>query len=230
MTKRLPRITLCQRTGCHHLLPVDTPSRIRYCGKRCADAQWKVEHREERNAAARAWASANPEKRREIQARYAETHAEEIAKARREARASGRYTETYRAWRATARGQVVMRNHTLRARYGIEVEQYDLMLREQGGHCRLCPRTPEDEGRALAVDHDHACCPGRKSCGRCLRGLLCTSCNNRLAAVENPDEEWIATARAYLAEARTVGDAKPYLMKTSGPSERRLGVSVAGCC
>ena len=29
----------------------------------------------------------------------------------------------------------------------------------------------------LAVDHDHACCPGPTSCGQCVRGFLCPGCN-----------------------------------------------------
>jgi hypothetical protein len=31
--------------------------------------------------------------------------------------------------------------------------------------------------RERCQDHDHACCPGHRSCGRCLRGLLHPNCN-----------------------------------------------------
>ena len=67
-----------------------------------------------------------------------------------------------------------------RKAYGLEPSQYEALLAAQEGGCRICSRSPEENGRALAVDHDHACCPGSTSCGRCIRGLLCSLCNRAL--------------------------------------------------
>ena len=74
--------------------------------------------------------------------------------------------------------QCQRRDEMLRNRYGIHVSDYETMLATQDGRCALCPATPN--GRAFHVDHDHGCCSGRKTCGRCVRGLLCGRCNQRL--------------------------------------------------
>jgi hypothetical protein len=34
------------------------------------------------------------------------------------------------------------------------------------------------------IDHDHACCPGSASCGRCARGVICHRCNTLAGFVE----------------------------------------------
>jgi hypothetical protein len=65
-------------------------------------------------------------------------------------------------------------------RYSLEDGQYDKILEAQGGGCGWCGRPPRKDGRRLARDHDHSCCPGKTSCGKCVRGLLCWSCNKAL--------------------------------------------------
>lgn len=69
-----------------------------------------------------------------------------------------------------------MRKKMLRRDYNMTVEQYEELLAAQGGVCAICGEANKD-GRNLAVDHDHSCCPGKKSCGKCIRGLLCSTCN-----------------------------------------------------
>jgi hypothetical protein len=81
---------------------------------------------------------------------------------------------------ATTRHRAAHPGYDTQWRYGVS---YDDMLTAQDGHCAICPTTPEQNGKALAVDHDHECCPGRRSCGKCVRGLLCDRCNRQLPSV-----------------------------------------------
>lgn len=82
-------------------------------------------------------------------------------------------------------------NRMLRSKFHITVDDYDRIYTEQEGQCGICgKRQPGSEyrvsgvGHRLAVDHDRRCCPGEKSCGRCVRGLLCVGCNPQLGFFE----------------------------------------------
>jgi hypothetical protein len=81
-------------------------------------------------------------------------------------------------------------------RYGITKEQYDQMLELQDGHCAICSATPDEVG-TLCVDHDHSCCPGERTCGKCLRALLCPRCNTAIGLFDD-DVERIQNAGRYV--------------------------------
>lgn len=81
-------------------------------------------------------------------------------------------------------------------RYNLTGAGYNCMLSDQNYVCAICSKPPGK--RALAVDHDHQCCDGSYSCGKCIRGLLCTGCNTRLGFLEANDG-WLALAVAYVA-------------------------------
>lgn len=91
----------------------------------------------------------------------------------------------------------------LRRLYGLNSDEYERLLAAQDGVCAICGVPPQV--RRLAVDHDHACCPGETSCGKCVRGLLCTPCNVRVGVLENVT--WVEGANAYLkrTERRDAG-------------------------
>ncbi len=60
--------------------------------------------------------------------------------------------------------------------YNLTIEQYDLILWNQGGVCSIC-KNPPKEGKKLQVDHNHTT--------GSVRGLLCSRCNWLVGALED---------------------------------------------
>lgn len=79
--------------------------------------------------------------------------------------------------------------------FSITQQDYENILALQNHRCALCQKDRCITGKNFAVDHDHDCCPGDRSCGECIRGLLCSApCNWGLEMNrEKPQQE------AYLA-------------------------------
>jgi len=89
-------------------------------------------------------------------------------------------------------------------RYGLTQQQFDWLLEAQDYACAMCHR-PFGEG-VIFIDHDHNCCDTEQSsCGKCIRGLLCLSCNTALGHIERKSE----LARVYLAASPVRPDAQP---------------------
>ena len=87
--------------------------------------------------------------------------------------------------------------------YGITAEQYNNLLDQQNNRCAICGGVNKN-GYALSIDHDHSCCPGKKSCGKCIRRLLCDRCNWGLGHFrDNP--EILRVAAKYIEDHRTNG-------------------------
>jgi hypothetical protein len=92
-------------------------------------------------------------------------------------------------WRRNNPNKV--RNSRLKHKFSLTSAAYDAMLSTQNGVCAICgqPETMMRRGQvvALSVDHDRTCCPTERSCGSCIRGLLCYSCNTGIARFnDNP--------------------------------------------
>lgn len=81
--------------------------------------------------------------------------------------------------------------------YSVTKEWYEKTLEDQGRKCAICGSLDnKGNGTRFHIDHDHGCCPSGKSCGNCIRGLLCGVCNTRLGILEKVD--WKRKAIAYL--------------------------------
>lgn len=87
--------------------------------------------------------------------------------------------------------------------YNMTVDEYRAILFAQGFSCAVCGEM-FGESNAPCVDHDHDCCPSRKSCGRCNRGLVCHRCNKVLGMVED-DPDLLERLTEYLHDRSTVG-------------------------
>jgi hypothetical protein len=63
------------------------------------------------------------------------------------------------------------------SKHGISESQYFNILKAQNESCGICQKHYSFFKKGLYIDHDHSCCPSSHSCGKCVRGLLCSSCN-----------------------------------------------------
>lgn len=84
------------------------------------------------------------------------------------------------------------------ALYGLSMDDYERMAREQDQRCAICggSQTRVDSDGALVVDHDHKT--------GTVRGLLCALCNTGLGAMRDDPAILLAAVR-YLRASRATG-------------------------
>lgn len=101
--------------------------------------------------------------------------------------------ESIKAWRKRNKERRI--DHNLWARYHIRPADVAAMLKAQCRRCRLC--RDNISLRRMAIDHDHRCCQGRVSCGKCIRGLLCRRCNVFVGYLEKTRPHLLRSALEY---------------------------------
>ena len=95
----------------------------------------------------------------------------DIARARERSRGTSPHRrKMMRLWNKTKAGL----NSQLKSIYGINIEEYNRLFKEQNGGCAIC-NNPNVNDRRLCVDHSHI--TGK------VRGLLCHRCNSALGLV-----------------------------------------------
>lgn len=92
------------------------------------------------------------------------------------------------------------RRISLRRKFGLTVADYEEILQEQKGVCKICGK-PCATGNRLAVDHNH-------DTGQ-VRGLLCYRCNTHLGWLECHKDEVVN----YLPDLNVQGYLHEHLKK-----------------
>jgi hypothetical protein len=85
------------------------------------------------------------------------------------------------------------REYKLQKQYNMSIDDYNVMLEDQGGKCAICgttdPQTKRKDSKYFCVDHNHET--------HKVRGLLCRKCNLGLGHFED-DPANLASAITYL--------------------------------
>lgn len=73
-------------------------------------------------------------------------------------------------------------HYSISMKYHMSDSQIETLLPQK--RCQIC-----DREAALVVDHDHKCCPEKStSCGKCIRGMICSQCNSALGYFQDSPE------------------------------------------
>ena len=106
------------------------------------------------------------------------------------------YRQTFTAEQLAAKNDAKLKH-----RYGLTRAEIEAKVVEQGG-CAVC-HTETPGGKNWHVDHDHKCCPGQTTCGKCVRGILCGACNRALGLFDDNPTTLLSAASylmSYLSE------------------------------
>lgn len=79
--------------------------------------------------------------------------------------------DSQRIWAAKRATALTRRESKLKYKYGLTLNDFDILLKSQNGRCAICKKKPV-VNIYLSVDHDHV--TGK------IRGLLCYYCNTGL--------------------------------------------------
>lgn len=117
-------------------------------------------------------------------------------------------SEYKKEWKANNRDKVLsagsryrssnkdkIKDYYLRATYGISLAALRILL-SKDNLCAICRVVITEY--SVHIDHDHNCCPSKKTCGGCVRGLLCENCNKGLGHFKD-NKDVLALALAYLS-------------------------------
>jgi Recombination endonuclease VII len=111
-------------------------------------------------------------------------------------------TSKTKLWAKTPTGKTSIKNTDIKLRYGITLQEHDVLLKKQKGLCEICSSKLDSSSRNLIpqVDHVHMTNEPRYS-SKIVRGLLCGLCNRGLGQFKD-SLELLEKAVHYLKETQ----------------------------
>lgn len=102
-----------------------------------------------------------------------------------------------------------VRIQSLERNFKLSPDGFSEMMKNQEGKCAICKIDIDGyyfPGSGIStrasVDHDHSCCSSQVTCGKCIRGLLCSKCNQGIGSFQD-NEEILLNAVSYLRNHRS---------------------------
>jgi hypothetical protein len=142
----------------------------------------------------------DPETRRAYARKYWREHPELLARANSPEASKRRKAYMKRKY-AEPGFRLRFKHRSWKRLYNLTPEDVSKMLRKQRNKCAVCKA---DISEKFAIDHDHACCGDKgRSCGKCVRGLLCTSCNAGIGLLQD-SVKVLKNAIAYIVRGKEV--------------------------
>lgn len=92
-----------------------------------------------------------------------------------------------RKWKRTHK--YALRLHNAKYHYGLTQSEYRELYKKHRFRCAICNKTAKENGKRMAIDHDH-------KTGK-VRGLLCWHCNCGLGSFHD-NQKWLRNAIQYL--------------------------------
>lgn len=89
----------------------------------------------------------------------------------------------------------------LKRNYDLTPETFNALFVKQGLKCASCGADNSRWTKGWCVDHDHSCCKGLPTCGKCIRGVLCMPCNMAAGVMKDSIQDLEALV-AYLKRAK----------------------------
>jgi len=142
------------------------------------------------------WALNNPDKIIMIKKNYRDSHRNELRKKGREYAKSHR-KQANKLRKERRKNKEIMKKEKLKDKYGITLEFFNSMLKEQNYKCGVCGKIfvndPAGKNALFpCIDHDHS-----KHKGQSIRGLLCRKCNGGIGNLKD-DPKLLLTAFNWL--------------------------------